>query len=124
MRRGGARHYQAEQAHRTVARVSAPTSHFRFAYIEFADKESSVKAKHLNESLFKGRQLTVMPKRKNKPGMGRGGGFGMNPRGNPMAMMMTLMRGMQRGMYRGGRGRGGFRGRGGRGGAGEGGAPS
>jgi len=25
------------------------------AYIEFANKESSIKAKHLNESLFKGR---------------------------------------------------------------------
>ena len=36
-------------------------------YIEFEDKESSVKAKHLNKSLFKGRQITVMPKPKNKP---------------------------------------------------------
>jgi polyadenylate-binding protein 2 len=41
------------------------------AYIEFANKESALKAKHLNESLFRGRQLTVEPKRKNKPGMGR-----------------------------------------------------
>lgn len=50
---------------------------FRIAYIEFADKESAIKAKHLNESLFKGKQLTVLPKRKNKPGMSRGGmGFG------------------------------------------------
>lgn len=96
--------------------------------MEFVDRESSVKAKHLNESLFKGRQLTVMPKRKNKPGMGRGGygGGGGRGGGNPMAMMMQLMRGMSRGMYRGGgRGRGGpggFRGRGrGAGGPAEGG---
>ena len=44
----------------------------RQAYIEFASKESSMKAKHLNESLFKGRQLTVEPKRKNIRGMSRG----------------------------------------------------
>ena len=49
---------------------------YRYAYIEFVDKESSIKAKHLNESLFKGRQLTVLPKRKNERGMGRGGGMG------------------------------------------------
>ena len=64
-----------------------------------------------------------MPKRKNKPGMSRGVGFGGRGASNPMAMMMTLMRGMTRGMYRGGprggRGAapGGYRGRGGRGGA-------
>jgi len=58
------------------------------AYIEFANKESSIKAKHLNETLFRGRQLTVLAKRKNRPGMGRGGG-GFNARGqNPMAMML------------------------------------
>ena len=66
-----------------------------------------MKAKLLNETLFKGRQLTVVPKRKNIRGMGRGGmmggGRGVN---NPMAMMMTLMRGMTRGAFRGGRGRG------------------
>ena len=55
--------------------TSQPKGH---VYIEFANKESSIKARHLNESLFKGRQLTVVPKRKNKPGMGSGGrgGFG------------------------------------------------
>ena len=58
----------------------------------------------MNESLFKGRQLTVMPKRKNKPFMGTkgamsfGGGRGAS---NPMAMMMAMMRGMTRGVYRG-----------------------
>lgn len=87
----------------------------RQAYIEFVDKESSIRAKNLSESLFKGRQLTVMPKRKNIRGKSvpRGGGFG---RGNPMAMFQSMFRMMGRG-YRGGfrgRGRGGFgRGRGG-----------
>lgn len=79
----------------------------RIAYIEFVNKESGLKAKHLNESLFRGRQLTVEAKRKNIPRRGaaaiRGGG-----RGNPMAMMMQIMRGFYGG-------RGGYRGRGGRG---------
>jgi hypothetical protein len=89
---------------------------FRIAYIEFASRESALKAKHLNESLFKGRQLTVMPKRKNKPGMGSARG-GFNTRGaNPMALMMAIMRNMNRGMRGGIRGRGGFRGGRGRGG--------
>jgi polyadenylate-binding protein 2 len=62
----------------------------RIAYIEFADKESAIKAKLLNESLFKGRQLSVESKRKNIRGMSRGGiGFGgRGGAGNPMAMMM------------------------------------
>lgn len=68
--------------------------HFSYAYIEFVDCESSKKAILLNESLFKGRDLTVIPKRKNVPGMRYG------PGGK---------------MFRGGRGGGGggFRGRGG-----------
>lgn len=45
------------------------------AYIEFSSKESSLKAKHLNESLFRGRQLTVEPKRKPIRGMSRGNSF-------------------------------------------------
>ena len=40
-------------------------------YIEFANKEAAIKARVLDESLFRGRQITVEPKRKNKPGMGR-----------------------------------------------------
>ena len=40
-----------------------------FAYIEFADKDSVETAKALDESLFRGRQIKVMPKRTNKPGM-------------------------------------------------------
>jgi len=47
-----------------------------YAYIEFIKKESVMKAKMHNESLFKGRQITVVEKRKNKPGMGHGTGRG------------------------------------------------
>lgn len=66
-----------------------------FAYVEFSDPSSVAQALVLNDSLFRGRNLKVTPKRTNVPGMGgrgrgRGGGFA--------------------------RGRGGFRGRGFRGG--------
>lgn len=116
---------------RTTIRKDRNTqSSLGIAYIEFADKESGIKAKHLNESLFKGRQLTVMAKRKNMPGRGRGGNMGFNGRGggNPVAMMMQMMRGFSfpRGGRGGGRGMapGGFRGgRGGRGGRGDRGGP-
>lgn len=40
-----------------------------FAYIEFADKDSVQAAVTMDESLFKGRQVKVMPKRTNKPGL-------------------------------------------------------
>lgn len=55
-----------------------------FAYIEFADKDSVETATALDDSLFKGRQIKVGPKRTNRPGVsstnrGRGargrGGF-------------------------------------------------
>ncbi|XP_035679770.1 polyadenylate-binding protein 2-B-like isoform X2 [Branchiostoma floridae] len=60
-----------------------------FAYIEFADKDSIETAKALDDSLFRGRQIKVVPKRTNRPGVsttdrpprgrggyrGRGGGF-------------------------------------------------
>ena len=57
-----------------------------FAYIEFGDKDSVQTAQALDESLFKGRQIKVVSKRTNKPGIsstdraprggyaGRGGG--------------------------------------------------
>ena len=60
-----------------------------------------MKAKMHNDSLFKGRQITVIDKRKNKPGMGHGGLRG----NNAMAQMLSVMQMM---MKRGGRG--GFRG--------------
>lgn len=57
-----------------------------------------MKAKRLTDSLFKGRQITVIPKRKNIPGRGRGALRGKNP-------MMQLV-GMLQMAMRGGRGRG------------------
>merc|ERR1719228_3291848 len=55
-----------------------------FAYVEFNDKDSVQTAMALDESLFRGRQIKVMPKRTNKPGIsttngpprGRGGARG------------------------------------------------
>ncbi|KAI9787793.1 MAG: cytoplasmic RNA-binding protein [Peltula sp. TS41687] len=68
-----------------------------YAYVEFAEPSLVAQALVLNESLFRGRTLKVVPKRTNVPGMTRG---------------------------RGGGGRGGFRGgRGGYGGYGRGGYP-
>ncbi|XP_069735308.1 polyadenylate-binding protein 2 isoform X2 [Phaenicophaeus curvirostris] len=77
-----------------------------FAYIEFSDKESVRTSMALDESLFRGRQIKVIPKRTNRPGIsttdrgfprgrfrGRGGGFSASrarfysgytrPRGRP-----------------------------------------
>ncbi len=62
-----------------------------------------MKAKRLSDSLFKGRQITVIPKRKNVPGRGRGGGRGGK---NPMLQLVGMLQmAMTRG-GRGGRGRG------------------
>jgi len=53
-----------------------------FAYIEFADKDSVITAMALDDSLFRGRQIKVVPKRSNRPGITttnrrpRGRGFG------------------------------------------------
>ncbi|KAF3924218.1 Nucleolin [Orbilia brochopaga] len=81
-----------------------------YAYVEFAEPSLVAQALVLNESIFRGRPLKVVPKRTNIPGMQRGrggyrgggrgrGGFG-GGYGNP-------------GGYRGGyQPRGGFRGRG------------
>lgn len=87
-----------------------------------------MKAKIHNDCLFKGRQITVIDKRKNKPGMGHPT---MRGHGNPMAQMFQVMqmmmkRGGGRGFHRGGAAMGGHRGgRGGAaGGAPPGGAPS
>ncbi|RWS11709.1 polyadenylate-binding protein 2-B-like protein [Dinothrombium tinctorium] len=71
-----------------------------FAYIEFADKDSVQTAAALDESLFKGRQIKVCPKRTNRPGMST---TNRPPRGG--------LRGMRRGAYmgRGAPWMGGFR---------------
>ena len=40
-----------------------------FAYIEFSDKESLRTSLALDESLFRGRQIKVIPKQTNRPGI-------------------------------------------------------
>ncbi|XP_023220224.1 polyadenylate-binding protein 2-like [Centruroides sculpturatus] len=40
-----------------------------FAYVEFEDKDSIQTAMALDESLFRGRQIKIMPKRTNRPGI-------------------------------------------------------
>uniref|UniRef100_A0A7S1IWM1 RRM domain-containing protein n=1 Tax=Eutreptiella gymnastica TaxID=73025 RepID=A0A7S1IWM1_9EUGL len=48
-----------------------------YAYIEFATEHAVAKSvEELNESLFRGRQLKVVPKRVNLPGMGKSRGKG------------------------------------------------
>ncbi|XP_065342744.1 polyadenylate-binding protein 2-like isoform X2 [Cloeon dipterum] len=42
-----------------------------FAYIEFADREAVATAMAMDESLFRGRQIKVMPKRTNRPGLSK-----------------------------------------------------
>ncbi|POS87665.1 putative polyadenylate-binding protein 2 protein [Erysiphe pulchra] len=78
-----------------------------YAYVEFSEPSFVAQALVLNESVFKGRNLKVVPKRTNVPGMTRGRGRG-GFRGRGYA---------GRGGYipRGGGYRGGFRGVRGRG---------
>ncbi|KAF3088432.1 cytoplasmic RNA-binding protein [Orbilia oligospora] len=86
-----------------------------YAYVEFAEPSLVAQALVLNESIFRGRALKVVPKRTNIPGMQRGRGGGGGYRGG----------GRGRGGFGGGYGappyrggyqpRGGFRGRGFRG---------
>ncbi|KAL9067082.1 MAG: hypothetical protein Q9157_006932 [Trypethelium eluteriae] len=95
-----------------------------YAYVEFTEPSLVAQALVLNESVFRGRNLKVVPKRTNLPGMtrggrgggrgaprggrggygspygGRGGGFGYGAPSYPP-------RGGYRGGYRG-RGRGGY----------------
>ncbi|XP_037500322.1 polyadenylate-binding protein 2-like [Rhipicephalus sanguineus] len=67
-----------------------------FAYIEFTDKDSIQTAMALDESLFRGRQIKVMTKRTNRPGIST---TNRPPRGR--------FRRPGRGMYYGGGGGGG-----------------
>jgi len=75
-----------------------------FAYIEFTEKESVDAAIALDGSMFRDRQIKVMPKRTNKPGVSSTdrGGFRGRGRGRGRGF-----RGRGRAMYRG-RGRGGY----------------
>ncbi|XP_041984326.1 polyadenylate-binding protein 2 [Aricia agestis] len=82
-----------------------------FAYVEFGDKDSVQTAMAMDESLFRGRQIKVMPKRTNKPGLSttnrppRGmRGRGRAPRGGYAGYFsgygpMRRGRGFRRGSY-------------------------
>jgi polyadenylate-binding protein 2 len=55
-----------------IERVTIPTDHFSgkpkgYAYIEFTEESSAIKAESVNEKVFKGRKLKVHPKRNNIP---------------------------------------------------------
>ncbi|CAK7263532.1 hypothetical protein SEPCBS57363_000606 [Sporothrix epigloea] len=82
-----------------------------YAYVEFSEPSLVAQALVLNESVFKGRNIKVVPKRTNVPGMSRGRGRGGFPRGGgrgfPGGRGGFAPRGGYRGGYRG-RGRGGF----------------
>merc|ERR1712227_6496 len=75
-----------------------------FAYIEFAEKESVDASMALEGSMFRGRQIKVMPKRTNKPGISSTARGGYRGRGRGY-------RGRGRGGYYRPRGRGFYRGR-------------
>ncbi|QIW97368.1 hypothetical protein AMS68_002886 [Peltaster fructicola] len=97
-----------------------------YAYVEFTEPNLVTPALALNETVFRGRNLKVVPKRTNLPGMTRGRGRG-GPRGGPRGGFGGgygappyggrggfggpggyAPRGGYRGGYRGGRGRGSF----------------
>lgn len=52
-----------------------------YAYVEFTEPELVNQALVLNDSMFRGRNLKVVPKRTNLPGMSRGRGGGRGGRG-------------------------------------------
>ncbi|KAI5309768.1 cytoplasmic RNA-binding protein, partial [Ascosphaera atra] len=80
-----------------------------YAYVEFAEPSIVAQALVLNESVLRGRNIKVVPKRTNVPGMaarGRGrGGFFRGGRGFGRGGFSP--RGGFRGGFRG-RGRGGY----------------
>ncbi|KAL8857369.1 MAG: hypothetical protein Q9178_006135 [Gyalolechia marmorata] len=87
-----------------------------YAYVEFTEPNLVAQALVLNESMFRGRNLKVVPKRTNVPGMTRGGRGGRGgPRGGRGGYARGgYDRGYDRGPYpppRGGGYRGGYRGR-------------
>ncbi|KAH8785519.1 hypothetical protein F5883DRAFT_87976 [Diaporthe sp. PMI_573] len=82
-----------------------------YAYVEFTEPSLVAQALVLNESVFKGRNIKVVPKRTNVPGMSRGRGGRGGFRGGRGGPGSYGGRGgfVPRGGYRGGY-RGGFRG--------------
>lgn len=78
-----------------------------FAYVEFSDKASVDNALKLDDTLFKGRQIKVLPKRQNVPARAIRGGRGRGRGGRPVrGGRFSRGRG---GGFRGGR-RGGYHG--------------
>ncbi|KAH7419931.1 hypothetical protein BKA64DRAFT_634586 [Cadophora sp. MPI-SDFR-AT-0126] len=83
-----------------------------YAYVEFTEPSLVAQALVLNESVFRGRNLKVVPKRTNVPGMTRGGargGRGGRGRGRGRGFDTGYAPrggGGYRGGYRGNRGRG------------------
>ncbi|KAL8823110.1 MAG: hypothetical protein Q9191_006166 [Dirinaria sp. TL-2023a] len=83
-----------------------------YAYVEFTEPNLVAHALVLNESMFRGRNLKVVPKRTNLPGMTRGGRGRGGPRGRGGFGRGGYDRGYDRGYApRGGGYRGGYRGR-------------
>lgn len=63
-----------------IERVTIPTDKFSkhpkgYAYIEFTDPSSVIKAESFNEKVFKNRKLKILPKRNNIPSYTRPRGF-------------------------------------------------
>lgn len=90
-----------------ILRVTIPKNKFTgqpkgFAYIEFADRDSVEIAMAMDDSLFKGRQIKVIPKRTNIPGISS---TNRGPRG-ASAVRGRGGRGAYRGVTIGGYGRG------------------
>ncbi|KAI1270766.1 hypothetical protein F5Y18DRAFT_21382 [Xylariaceae sp. FL1019] len=78
-----------------------------YAYVEFTEPSLVTQALVLNDSVLKGRNIKVTPKRTNIPGMSRGRGRGRGGRGFFGGRGGYIPRGGYRGGNRG-RGRGGF----------------
>ncbi|UKZ77841.1 hypothetical protein TrVFT333_005567 [Trichoderma virens FT-333] len=91
---------------RRISRAAAPSTDY--AYVEFTEPSLVAQALVLNESVFKGRNIKVTPKRTNIPGMSRGRGRG-GFRGGGRGAFHGRGGG---GFPRGGGYRGGYRGRG------------
>ncbi|CAF9913331.1 cytoplasmic RNA-binding protein [Imshaugia aleurites] len=82
-----------------------------YAYVEFTEPNLVAQALVLNESMFRGRNLKVVPKRTNLPGMTRGGRGGGRAAGPPRGRGGFGRGGYDRGGYdRGYAPRGGYRG--------------
>ncbi|KAI5785640.1 hypothetical protein FPQ18DRAFT_350779 [Pyronema domesticum] len=80
-----------------------------YAYVEFTEPSLVAQALVLNESIFRGRSLKVVPKRTNLPGLARGRGGIIRGRGGRGGYAPPYRGGYQ---PRGGAYRGGYRGRG------------